>query len=125
MDSWLISSLLEGFIIVGYSFLMFKIARILKQEESERTREKMKQLRRGRAKQVKATVTEVIARGRMQYEIRARWYGVETDNVYLFYETFWYYSGLLGMRPRIIVEDTVKVTVNFRSPQIYVIERPW
>jgi hypothetical protein len=125
MDSWLIVSLLEAFIIGGLLFLLFKIARILKREEAERRKEKMNQLRRGRGKPVEATVTRVIARGRMQYEIRAQWYGIETDNNYLFSETFWYYSGLLGMHPRITVGDTVKVTVNFRSPQIHVIERPW
>ena len=124
MDWWIIISLLEFLVIGGGVFLMVTIARVLKQEEAERRKDKMKQLR-GKGKRVKARVTRVIARGRMQYEIKAQWYGIETDNDYIFCETFWYYSGLLGMRPKVAIGDEVLVTVNFRAPSIYHIERPW
>lgn len=63
-------------------------------------------------------------RGRIKYEIYAEWYSFETEKVYSFYETFWYYKGFLGMRPKVAVGDKIKVTVNFRASQIYLIKRP-
>ena len=123
MDSWLIVSLIEAFIIGWLLFLVFKIARILKQEETERRQGLRESLER-RGRQVNAEVTDMVIRGRIKYEIYAEWCSIETEKVYSFYETFWYYRGLFGMRPKVAVGDQIKVIVNFRAPQIYLIERP-
>ena len=123
MDGWFILSLLEFLIIIGCFFLVFKLARILTQEEADRRQGLRESLER-RGRPIKAEVTNLVIRGRIKYEIYAEWYSVETEKVYEFYETFWYYRGLLGLRPKIAVGDYIKVTVNFRAPQIYLIERP-
>ncbi len=123
MDGWLIVSLLEFLFINGCVYLLYKIASILKQEENER-RQGLRESLEWRGRQINAEVTDLVIRGRIKYEIYAEWYSIETEKVYSFYETFWYYRGLLGMRPKVAVGDQIKVIVNFRASQIYLIERP-
>lgn len=123
MDGWFILSLLEFLIINGCFYFVFKIAHILKQEETER-RQELRESLAMKGRSVNAEVTDLVIRGRIKYEIYAEWYSVETEKVYEFYETFWYYRGLLGLRPKVAVGDEIKVTVNFRAAQIYLIERP-
>lgn len=118
-----IFSLLEGGIIVGCIYVIRKIMFTLKQQESDRRLELKRKLRRGI--QVEARVNEVLTRGRMQYELKAKWYGIESGSTYTFSETFWYFRGFLGMRPKIAVGNDIIVTVVFRPTLIYLMERPW